>query len=126
MVMQETVSSIRIYFGLIGLFGLIRGVFGIFVSLQDPAIIIPASISLLFGGGYLYSSIKFPMLLQTSTKFVLTLLYLTMGLSAVSIVFTLVLGMSGADLIIPSLYIMVAWYLLLNVKRLEEEHKFEL
>ena len=44
-------------------------------------------------------------------------------LNAVSV---LVLGMYGADLIIPVAMIMIAWYLLLNVKRLEEEHKFEL
>ena len=124
--MQETVSSIRIYFGLVGFFGLIRSVFGIIVFLQDWAMMISVSIGLFLSMGFLYSSIKLPELLKTSTRFVRTLLYITAGFSVLNAVFALVLGMYGADLIIPVVMIMIAWYLLLNVKRLEEEHKFEL
>jgi len=122
MAMKETVFSIRAYFSVIGALGLIRGVSGILVSLEDQAIILPATISLLLGCGFLYSSVRFPKLLKTSTRFVEILLYVTGGISALNAVFVLASGMYGADLIVPFLMVMVAWYLLMNVKRLKEEH----
>ena len=70
MIMEETVFSVRAYFGAGGVLGLLSGVFGIIESLQDVSMIIPASISLFLGIGFLYSSFYFPELLKTSTKLV--------------------------------------------------------
>jgi len=125
MAMQETVFSIRVYFGLLGTFSLIRGVFGIIGSLQDVAFLIPALIGLFFGIGFLYSTIKLPELLRTSTKFVQHLLYVVAGIGALSAILAVVSGTYGADLISPVLLVMLAWYLLLNVRRLEEKHGIE-
>ena len=91
-------------------------------QVQDPALIIPASITLLLSIGFLYSSIKFPKLLKTSTKFVKILLYVSGGVSALNAVLALLFGMYGVDLIMPIVIVMIVWYLLLNVRRLEEEH----
>lgn len=125
MAMQESVFSLRAYFGLVGILGLIRGLSGIYLVFQDHAdlaIATDASISLFLGLGFLYSSIQLPNLLTTSTRFVRTLLFVTLGINAIAAVNALVLGLYGTDLIVPVVLMMVIWYLFLNVKRLEEEH----
>jgi hypothetical protein len=120
--MKESVFSIRAYFGLIGAFGLIRGVSGIIVAMEEPAVIIPAAISLFFGLGFLYSAIRFPMLLKTSTRIVKILLYAMGGINAINGVLLLLSGIYGSELIVSIVMIVIAWYLLLNVKRLKTEN----
>ena len=121
--MKETVFSIRAYFGIVGLLGVIRGIFLFIASSQDWTAMIDGSITLFIGAGFLYSSIKLPELLKTSTKVVQVLLYITMGINALAAVFTYLSGMHIGEAIIPVIMIMIPWYLLINVKRLEEEYK---
>ncbi len=52
MAMKETVFSIRAYFGLIGAFGLIRGVSGLIVSMEDQIVVLPAAIVKMADGYY--------------------------------------------------------------------------
>jgi hypothetical protein len=130
MAMKESIFSVRAYFGLIGLFGMVKGISGFALFLVDPvsvglAVIIDASVILLLGGAYLYSSVKFPEFVKSSTKFVQSLLVITGVLAGINGLLSIMQGVYGAGLIVSIVGIMVAWYLYLNVRRLEEEHGLE-
>ena len=129
MAMKETVFSIRAYFDVIGVFSIFFGlsaiIIGFIESPLDMAVFIYGGFALGIGTSYLYAGIRLPTLLQTSTKFVRTLLYFTGFIYLISAVIALMLGFYGKDLIMPSVGVLINWYLLLNVKRLEEEHRIE-
>ena len=127
MAMKETVSSIKAYFGLMGVFGTIGGISGIFFStLELDAMEITGAVFHLFLGlGFMYSSYKFQELVKTSTRFVQNLLVITGIFSLIHVIFSVILQVYDYRLIPPLLGVIIVWYLYLNVKRLGEEHGLE-
>jgi len=125
MLMKESVASMRAYFAFVGIVGLVNGVLNIMAPAQDLVVTILTSGSLALGIGYLYSSIKFPEYLETSTIVVRTLLYISGGWCALNILVAIAMGLYGVALVVPIVAIIIVWYLFLNVRRLEEEHGLE-
>ncbi len=122
MMIKETVTSMRGWLGLSGIVGVVFGLLSLIQSPQDIVLIVIASIILSLGIGFIYSSYKFPDFIHTSTKLVQYLLYIVLGIGVLDLLFSALQGYSGISLFEPIIRLMIAWYLLLNVKRLEEEH----
>ncbi len=120
--MKETVTSIRGWLGLWGVGGIFLGMWWIVLTPQDIFTTIFSSFYLCIGIGFLYSSIKFSEFVHTSTKLVQQLLYAVLGMSIVSLSLELFLGNYGMGFFSPIIGVMIVWYLLLNVRRSEEEH----
>ncbi len=120
--MKESVTSIRGLFGFSGIGGVVFGLLSLIQSQQDIVSIIIASIILSLGIGFIYSSYKFPEFIHTSTKLVQYLLYVVLGIGVLDLLSAVLQGYSGISLFEPIIRLVIAWYLLLNVKRLEEEH----
>ena len=120
MAMRETVKSLRVYFLVVCLLATSNALAALRET-SDPLMQISALVTLAIGLGFGFAGIRLPSMLSGSTAFIKVLVIGNMTLQAL-IAGTALLGGSGlAALIFPGIYLLVSWYLLVNVKRLARE-----
>ena len=127
--MKETVLSMQVWFALVAVYTLLRSVFGMYVLLNTSHNWIEMTLlTLMFclGAAFFYCCIKLPEQVQSSTKFTQTLIITVVVIQVIAFsLWVLVLNYSIWDVILPVVYVIINWCLLMNVRRLEQEHAIE-
>lgn len=121
--MRETVGSLKAYFILVGVLGLIGNIGAIAASQVNPLFLISGLIGLAFSGAYLYIGIMLRKLLVESPKLVKNFILASMAYLIVDFLLTLLGGDQTNSVIRLAIGLLITWYLLSNVKRLSQEEK---
>ncbi len=120
MAMRESVRSLRVYFIIVGLLVTLSAVAGIRTA-EVPASQVLGLISLIFGVGFLIAGIRLSNFLSGSTAFIKILILGNIAYQVLRSALALLAGVGLAALIFPVIYILISWYLLVNVNRLSGE-----
>ncbi|MBS2040392.1 hypothetical protein JST97_35720 [bacterium] len=125
--MKESTGSLRAFFIVIGLLGMIGGglgMLGVLVLLAakpvwgvllGACVVINLALSL----AYFYCGVKLPELLKTNVGFVLKVLYASLTMTGVGTLVNIVLGLFTVGGLLPTLIsVLISIYLINSVKRL--------
>lgn len=130
--MRETVGSLRAYFILVSILGILGTVLSVrlMVALQPVATQIPKAAMLTLVGStvgdaalsimLLYTGIRLPTLLQSAPRFVVRLLYVLAAWLILAFLFSLNGGLSILAVVHLIVGLLVTWYLWRNVLRLAD------
>jgi hypothetical protein len=121
MAMKESVGSLRAYFIVVAL---LAGFQNAALLVRSQGNIIIVIIALLgFAIGYLYIGIALRELLVKSSKIITGVILVSMGFLVVVFLLSLLGGVQAAMVAQLIIGLLIAWYLLKNVKRLSSEEQ---
>jgi hypothetical protein len=122
MAFRETVRSMRAYFIVVGILGGLSDINTLKEAGDEPLIMAAAGLGLLIAVAFLYCGAMLPGLLKDKPKVVNTVLYLTLASSAAGGLLLLAAGVNETGPWVSVVVgVVIALYLLANVKRLHEE-----
>ena len=125
--MRETVGSLKAYFIIVAVLGLIENVgnVGIIAASQiNPLFLIISLIGLAFSVAYLYIGIMLRKLLIESPKLVSKVILASMAYLIINcFLLTLLVGLQTSVVIQLAIGLLITWYLFSSVKRLSQEEK---
>lgn len=122
--MRETVGSLKAYFIIVAVLGLINNVGSIAESQINPLILIIGLIGLAFSVAYLYIGIMLRKLLIESPKLVSKVILASMAYLIINcFLLTLLVGLQTSVVIQLAIGLLITWYLFSSVKRLSQEEK---
>ena len=124
--MRETVGSLKAYFIIVAVLGLIGnlGNVGIIASSQiNPLFLIISLTGLAFSVAYLYIGIMLRKLLIESPKLVNNVILASMAYLIINFLLTLLVGFQTSSVIQLAIGLLITWYLFSSVKRLSQEEK---
>jgi hypothetical protein len=128
--MRETVGSLRAYFIVVGVIGLaaagLSARFFIalvqFVASMPPytsiTLIVTIVVETVLAIAFLYAGARLPVMLKSSTTFVVRLIYVTAAWTLVSYLSSLAAGFQIWALAHLVIGLLICWYLLRSVRRL--------
>ena len=123
MTMKETVRSLKLYFILCGIVGLLPVIGQISQASANVFLGVFGLISLAFAVAYFYIGVSLQKLIVTSPNMIVNVLYANAAYSLLVFLLSLLSGFNPAAAGITAFSLLVLWYLLVNVKRLAQEDK---
>jgi len=121
--MRETVGSLKAYFIVVAVLGLIGNFSAIAASSINPLFLIIGLIGLVFSVAYLYMGISLRKLLAESPKIVSNVILASMVYLIINFLISLLGGFQVGLAVQLAIGLLITWYLLTNVKRLSQEEK---
>ena len=115
--MRETVGSLRAYFVLTGLLGLLSVVSVLRANSVGPLALVMEAVSLAFSVAFIYVGFSLARLLSTSANRIIGLLYASAGWTVLLFILSLLGGMSPFAIVVFVVSLLILWYLLKNVRR---------
>ena len=121
--MEENVRSLRTYFIIVALFAGLQNTALLVQSQRNIIIVIIGLLGLGLAIAYLYIGIAFRKLLVRSPKIITRVILVSMGFLAVDFLISQLGGLQAAMVAQLITGLLIAWYLLINVKRLSSEEQ---
>ncbi|MBT9585504.1 hypothetical protein IV102_19335 [bacterium] len=126
--MKESTGSLRAFFVIVGLLGIVGGGLGVLGSLALMAfsvlygviLLVVCAASLLVSIAYVYCGAQLPTLLDTRAEFVVKVILAGLALNIASAIFGVIVG-GGLSLGRTGFSVLISLYLLNSVKRLAAE-----
>jgi hypothetical protein len=119
--MRETVRSLKAYFIVIAVFGLIGSISTLSLWSLSPLFLIIGLIGLAFALAYLYIGISLRKLLAESPKTINNVILASMAYQVLNFMSSLLNGLKVASIVQLAIGLLITWYLLNSVKRLSVE-----
>lgn len=119
--MRETVRSLKAYFIVIAVLGLIGSISTLSLSSVNPLFLIIGLIGLAFALAYLYIGISLRKLLVDSPKTINNVILASMAYQVLNFLLSLLNGVQVASIVQLAIGLLITWYLLNSVKRLSLE-----
>jgi hypothetical protein len=123
MAMRETVGTMRAYFIVSGLLGILQSLFLILASEGDVAVIVIAAISFGLSLGFVYAGIKLRTMLLQAHEHVRLLLVVAAGWSILLFLIGLLSTMEVSNVLVLAISLLIIIYHLRNANRLSRELK---
>lgn len=119
--MRETVRSLKTYFIVIAVLGLIGSISSLPLWSLSPLFLIFGLIGLAFALAYLYIGISLRKLLAESPKTINNVILASMAYQVLNFLLSLLNGVQVASIVQLAIGLLITWYLLNSVKRLSLE-----
>lgn len=119
--MRETVRSLKAYFIVIAVLGLIGSISTLSLSSVNPLFLIIGLIGLAFALAYLYIGISLRKLLVDSPKTINNVILASMAYQVLNFLLSLLNSVQVASIVQLAIGLLITWYLLNSVKRLSLE-----
>lgn len=124
--MKETVKSLKLYFILSGILGLVGSTGLLALASTSPISAIFGIIGIAFAVGYFYVGVSLQKMLVTSPPTVSNLLYASIAYQVINFLIGLTGGFQPSAAGILAFSLLITGYLLVNVKRLAGEEKIRI
>ncbi len=121
--MRETVGSLKAYFIVVAVLGLLGSTNWLALSSVSPLFMIIGLIGLAFSIAYLYIGISIRKLLVNSPNIINNVILASMAYQVISFLLTLLNGFLLPSIIRLAIGLLITWYLLNSVKRLASEER---
>jgi hypothetical protein len=121
--MKETVGSLKAYFIVVSILGIIGSLVALGSSQINPLFLVTGLIGLAFSVAYLYIGITLRKLLVESPKLIDNMLLASMAYQVITFLLSLLNGFQTGLVIQLAIALLLLWYLLANVRRLSKEVK---
>jgi thiol:disulfide interchange protein len=125
-VMKESVGSLKAYFIVVSVLGIISSLATLGTSQINPLVLVFFLIELGFSLTYLYIGITLRKLLVKSPELLNNILFGSMAYHVIIFLLSLLNGFQIVLVIRLAIALLLFWYLLINVKRLSQEVKSNL
>lgn len=119
--MRETVRSLKAYFIVIAVLGLIGSINLLPLFSLNPLFLIFGLIGLAFALAYLYIGISLRKLLVESPKIINNVILASMAYQVLNFLLSLLNGVQLSSIIQLAIGLLITWYLLNSVKRLSSK-----
>jgi thiol:disulfide interchange protein len=124
--MKESVGSLKAYFIVVSVLGIISSLATLGTSQINPLVLVFFLIELGFSLTYLYIGITLRKLLVKSPELLNNILFGSMAYHVIIFLLSLLNGFQIVLVIRLAIALLLFWYLLINVKRLSQEVKSNL
>lgn len=121
--MKETIGSLKAYFIVVSVLGMIGSVLALGISQVRPVYFVTGLIGLAFSVAYLYIGITLRKLLVDSPKLIDNTLLASMAYQVITFLLSLLNGFQIGSAIQLVMALLILWYLLANTRRLSGEVK---
>jgi hypothetical protein len=124
--MKETVGSLKAYFIVVAVFGLIGSIGTITASQINPLFLIVGLIGFAFSLAYLYMGVMLRKLLVESPGIIKNVILVSMIYQLINFLLSLLAGFQIVSIINLAIGLLITWYLLNSAERLSQEEKSKL